>query len=407
MVAWFLAFVTESSCRASSSSQGMLKTYNTSPLPSNSSSSSLNENTTQRSALAAAQLLIPPRPSALTNGEFEDYEWWEQHLALLTAAREELGPKHPELYAFDETFIRSFLHPPLRQAVEAAYDAADAAKVAKSKGEAQNKGLIHAAEKELRSLLKPTAAENVFRFQLFNQQFCNALSEEVAHWEAARIPLRRPNGMNRYGAVLDAMGLEASLQGLVETYLRPLGQLLFPERATDEDFAEHHGFVVRYGHRSAIAGANRVGANISSGAGGRGDVDVELGEHADAATVTLNVLLSDGRKAEGVGGFVGGGLYFGGLRFSETQGAVERVQVPFENHPPGSALLHLGQQLHGAAPLVAGERVNLVIWCFGSGGYVRAAPYSHREQSNAASRWNRVENCNAVNIGRGCGSENK
>ena len=191
------------------------KDYNTSPLPS-TSSSSLNENTTQRSACCGAAL-IPPRPSALTNGEFEDYEWWEQHLALLTAAREELGPKHPELYAFDETFIRSFLHPPLRQAVEAAYDAADAAKVAKSKGEAQNKGLIHAAEKELRSLLKPTAAENVFRFQLFNQQFCNALSEEVAHWEAARIPLRRPNGMNRYGAVLDAMGLEASCKGS-ETY---------------------------------------------------------------------------------------------------------------------------------------------------------------------------------------------
>ena len=43
-------------------------------------------------------------------------------------------------------------------------------------------------------------------------------------------------------------------------------------------------------------------------------------------------------------------------------------------HAPGVALLHLGGHYHAARELTRGERVNLVLWCYGEGGVVRIAP---------------------------------
>ena len=43
-------------------------------------------------------------------------------------------------------------------------------------------------------------------------------------------------------------------------------------------------------------------------------------------------------------------------------------------HVPGCCCLHLGGHRHGADPIAAGERVNLIVWCTGSGGTVRIAP---------------------------------
>ena len=45
---------------------------------------------------------------------------------------------------------------------------------------------------------------------------------------AAGIPMRRPNGMNRYGAILEELGFDALLGRLVDVYVRPMAQMLFP-----------------------------------------------------------------------------------------------------------------------------------------------------------------------------------
>ena len=321
------------------------------------------------SFLARAQALEAPSASLTYGGEFEDLEWWEEHEELLRAAREQWGSKHASLHSAscDDAFEEAFIDPRIRSAVRGAYAA---------ETDAQRR----AAEATVRALLSPTEAENVVRFQLFQPRFCETLLSELRHWESSRIPMRRPNGMNRNGLVVDELGMDSMLQALVAKYVRPLAQLVFPRHATDGDFVEHHGFVVKYRRRAGVSDGGEEETEQQQRQQRQQEDDVKLAEHADAATVTLNVLLSDA-------GFEGGGLEFGGLRFSATEEQAERAAVAFEGHPAGTALLHLGQQLHGARELTAGERNNLVVWCFGRYGYVRVAPFEEHEQSDSASRW--------------------
>ena len=77
------------------------------------------------------------------------------------------------------------------------------------------------------------------------ERFCEMLLEELRHYEDSGIPLRRPNGMNRFGAILDQLGLEASLDYLSRRFVRPLGQLLFPWLISHSDADEHYAFAVR------------------------------------------------------------------------------------------------------------------------------------------------------------------
>lgn len=312
-------------------------------------------------AVALARNLSVPPPRSQQGGEYEDGEWWDTHEAQLGAARAAWGAKHSALYAFDADFEERYIEPGWRAAVAAAYGAAE-------RGDGVG---LRAAEGAIQmDLAQPAAtARGVRTLTLFTPAFCADLLGELDHWEASGIPLRRPNGMNRYGAALDALGMGAALHGLVEAYVRPVAQLLFPSSATDADFAEHHGFVVRYKE------------------GG----DVSLAEHADASTITLNVGL-------GRGNFTGGAVHFGRVRRFGSGGGgydgdvdddVEGGDVAFEGSRPGDAVLHRGQHLHAATALTSGERVNLVLWTFGSEGVVRVVPYKSHEQSTPETRWAR------------------
>mmetsp|Transcript_62994 Transcript_62994/g.172979 ORF Transcript_62994/g.172979 Transcript_62994/m.172979 type:complete len:197 (+) Transcript_62994:468-1058(+) len=185
-------------------------------------------------------------------------------------------------------------------------------------------------------------APGVFAFPLFQPRFSAALLDELSRLEGAGIPLRRPNGMNRHGAILSDLGFTELLNSLAERVIGPLGRHLYPQWCGALDCAEVYGFSVRYA---------------------RGE-DVSLAEHSDTANVTLNVCL--GRT------FTGGDLYFKGVRFTETADQQARHEVA---HRPGWALLHLGGHVHAAQPLESGERVNLILWCQGPGGTVRIRPY--------------------------------
>ena len=178
----------------------------------------------------------------------------------------------------------------------------------------------------LQILRKETPGTEVYSFPFLTPAFCAQLLQEVEHLEGYSPPA--PNSMNRYGVVLDQFGFQAMTAELIRTYVRPLTSLLFPHYGGDR-LDHHHSFVVRY----------------------RLDEDRDLDIHMDQSEVTLNVNL--GRT------FTGGALLFHGMRDhpSERQ---ENVSVP---HALGTAVLHVGQHWHGAAPLQSGERYNWIIWC--------------------------------------------
>merc|ERR1712187_248098 len=104
---------------------------------------------------------------------------------------------------------------------------------------------------------------------LFTQRFLDDLLIELEHIQSSGIPRRRPNGMNRYGVILDQVGMESALTGLVEAYIRPLAESLFPETIGAGDAEEHYAFTVQY---------------ETSG-------DTELAKHGDASVATLNLCL--------------------------------------------------------------------------------------------------------------------
>merc|ERR1712050_785587 len=141
----------------------------------------------------------------------------------------------------------------------------------------------------LREMCRDSAGYAVYYIDLFTGDFCDMLLAELDHLEASGIPLRRPNGMNRFGAILSHLGFQEGLMDpLMRHVVKPLARELWPEWVAADDCDETYGFVVRY----------RMGE------------DVELAEHADTSNVTLNACL--GRE------FQDGGLYFKGVRFTAT-----------------------------------------------------------------------------------------
>lgn len=253
-------------------------------------------------ALERALAAAAAKPASISNasksgGEFEAADWWEEHAETFALARSEWGRLHPGLYdlAANEA---DYIDPSLRTAVAAAEAAAMAG------------GPVD--EAPLRSLLKPTGVAGVWRLQLFTPRFCAELREELDHAAASGVPIRRPNGMNRFGAILEAvpggLGMEGAMRHLAHRYGRPLSQMAFPSSVGLRDADEHYGFVVRY----------------------RPGEDESLAEHADASVATINVNLADG--------FRGGRLTFKGTRFVDADPRnAPAAAVDFEDFAPGEA----------------------------------------------------------------------
>lgn len=170
-------------------------------------------------------------------------------------------------------------------------------------------------------------APGVYSFDLFTPAFCDKLLEEVEYAQRThRQDLERPNGMNRYGIVLNQLGLEPAITGLQQQYLLPLQAALFPEEGAEAD--DHHCFIVRY----------------------KAGEDVGLDMHEDDSDVTLNVCLGKD--------FTGSTLSFCG----RVPDADHRKLSHTYAHRKGQAVLHLGRHRHGADNIESGERVNLILW---------------------------------------------
>ncbi|XP_033076132.1 2-oxoglutarate and iron-dependent oxygenase domain-containing protein 2 isoform X3 [Trachypithecus francoisi] len=206
--------------------------------------------------------------------------------------------------------------------------------------------------------------KRIYRVPVFTAPFCQALLEELEHFEQSDMPKGRPNTMNNYGVLLHELGLDEPLMTpLRERFLQPVMALLYPDCGGGQ-LDSHRAFVVKY-------------------APGQ---DLELGCHYDNAELTLNVALG---KV-----FTGGALYFGGLFQVSVQPmrqdlgqlwvprpepshlqAPAALTEPLEvEHVAGQGVFHRGGQLHGARPLGTGERWNLVVWLRASAVRNRLCP---------------------------------
>lgn len=201
---------------------------------------------------------------------------------------------------------------------------------------------------EARAALREEAP-GVYSFPLFAPDFCDLLLEEVEHAQlTAREELERPNGMNRYGIVLNQLGLEPLITSLQQEYLLPLQADLFPEESAQTD--DHHCFIVRY----------------------KAGEDVGLDMHEDDADVTLNVCLGKDFEAAT--------LSFCGLAADLNHRKLRHTY----QHEKGRAVVHLGRHRHGADNIASGERVNFILWSTSSKYRGSEAYRRHRVRSASA-----------------------
>eukprot|EP00931_Biecheleriopsis_adriatica_P094605 TRINITY_DN68232_c0_g1_i1.p1 TRINITY_DN68232_c0_g1~~TRINITY_DN68232_c0_g1_i1.p1 ORF type:complete len:364 (+),score=61.01 TRINITY_DN68232_c0_g1_i1:39-1130(+) len=185
----------------------------------------------------------------------------------------------------------------------------------------------------------------VYSFDVFTPEFCKMLVEEVDHAQDnfGKL-LDRPNGMNRFGMVLNQVGLQPAITELQETYITPLQHFLYGVEGHDPD--DHHCFVVRY----------------------KKGEDIGLDMHSDSSDVTMNVCL--GRD------FAGSTLTFCGLVGNRDHRSLKHVYC----HQVGRAIIHLGRQRHGADDLESGERLSLILWNTSSAWRGSDAYYKQRSK---------------------------
>ncbi len=198
----------------------------------------------------------------------------------------------------------------------------------------------------------------VYETQFFDPERLSILRSYLNRVADAQIPVRPPYGisLNRGGAMLDnrsegylaAPNFQAFYQNLMNTYMRPIGRLLFPD-ITGYD-TQTFGFSIQW----------------------QPDKDTSLRAHTDASSVTLNINLN--LPDEDFSG--------SGVRFFDR----ETQQISELTFAPGTALIHHGSVPHESMPITQGERSNFVLWLYGESGQV-PGPGIKPKLINAQQRW--------------------
>ncbi|XP_053374927.1 2-oxoglutarate and iron-dependent oxygenase domain-containing protein 2-like [Mercenaria mercenaria] len=243
--------------------------------------------------------------------EIEDEVARRKRLGLYSLERQRVikqsyTPIHPEIYTLKE----SFLSPKFLDLVQYCKDT-----------DATFEGVF--------DYMQETEISRGYMIPVFTEEFCRMFLEEVQHFEQSDLPKGRPNTMNKYGVLLDELGFDPFFSTLREQYLVPVTRLLYPDQGGGE-LDSHKVFVVQY----------KVGE------------DIDLDCHYDNAEVTLNIALSPKDS------YAGGNLYFGAMR-TEYDAVDHWKEI---EHKPTFGFLHRGQHMHGASPITAGERFNLILW---------------------------------------------
>ena len=198
----------------------------------------------------------------------------------------------------------------------------------------------------------------VYETQFFDPQHLAQLRRYLVRVSDADIPLRPPYGisLNRGGAMLDSRSegylaapeFQAFYQNMMDTYMRPIARLLFPD-ITGYD-SQTFGFSIQW----------------------QPDKDTSLRTHTDASSVTLNINLNlPGEDFSG-----------SGVRFFDRK----TQQISELTFAPGTALIHHGSVPHESMPITQGERSNMILWLYGESGQV-ARPGIEPESISAQERW--------------------
>jgi len=198
----------------------------------------------------------------------------------------------------------------------------------------------------------------VYEAQFFDPERLAVLRNYLDLVVQAQIPLRPPYGisLNRGGAMLDsrsegylaAPNFQSFYQNLMNSYMRPIARLLFPDIIGYD--TQTFGFSIQW----------------------RPETDTSLQAHTDASSVTLNINLN--QAGEDFSG--------SGVRFFDR----ESRQVSELMFAPGTALIHHGSVAHESMPITDGERSNFVLWLYGESGQVSRSKIDP-QSIDANQRW--------------------
>lgn len=202
------------------------------------------------------------------------------------------------------------------------------------------------------------AAPGVFSFQFFDPERIGELRDYLEEIWNSGIPTRPPYGivLNRRGAMLDAKSegflgaptFQAFYRLVMNTYMRPIARLLFPDIVGFD--TQTFGFSIHY----------------------RPDTDTSIRPHTDASSVTLNVNLN-----------LPGEDFSGSTVDFFDRASSDVAALKFE---PGSAMIHHGNVPHTAHAITGGERTNFVFWLFGENGQV-STPSATGAAISPHDRW--------------------
>lgn len=212
-------------------------------------------------------------------------------------------------------------------------------------------------EVAVKDLLQEVAPD-VFQLQFFDPERLADLRNYLESVWDAQIPLRPPYGivLNRRGAMLDsrsegylaAPSFQAFYHEMLNTYMRPIARLLFPEIMGYD--TQTFGFSIHY----------------------QPNTDSSIRPHTDASAVTLNINLNLPEET-----FTGSAVDF----FDVATG--QKIALTFK---PGTAMIHRGNVVHAAQPITSGERTNFVLWLYGDRGQIPPQG-AKRPIIDASERW--------------------
>jgi len=286
--------------------------------------------------LQLARALELPTRQAMLYREPAVQDFWINNTDLITNAWSEWEATSIDSSTF--TLDDTLLDKNLREAVKQTWD--DPSK------EPAVKALLH------------EVAPDVFQFQFFDPERLAVLRGYLEQVWNSQIPMRPPYGivLNRRGAMLDsrsegylaAPSFQAFYNEILNTYMRPISRMLFPEVMGFD--TQTFGFSIYY----------------------EPNTDSSIRPHTDASAVTLNINLNlQGEE------FTGSEVDF----YHPYTGDIKSLTFK-----PGTAMLHRGNIAHAAKPITSGERTNFVLWLYGERGRLPAkgAP---RIPVDAKQRW--------------------
>ena len=285
--------------------------------------------------LQSARALNLPSREAMLHREPSVQQFWDTNKDLLSNAWKEWeDSEKASLPLLDSSLLDQRLHNAVMQAWE------DPSK-----------------ELAVKDLLQEVTPD-VFQLQFFDPERLADLRSYLEGVWNSQIPLRPPYGivLNRRGAMLDRRSegylatpsFQAFYQALINTYMRPISRLLFPEVMGYDTQA--FGFSMYY----------------------EPNTDNSIRPHTDASAVTLNINLNLPEET-----FTGSAVDF----FNQTTG--QKIGLTFK---PGTAMIHRGNVAHAAQPITSGERTNFVLWLYGDRGRLPQQG-AERLAIDAAARW--------------------